>query len=206
MRLVRLLFAATLIALPARADPPPIGALIAAISLDWNGDGSLDAATLTRAAEGMADLTLYRGGGLYGLDPVLSLPGVIFAGPMAGQAPGFAEGTGTGFAILTEQTGIGRTPWFRRVTVAYRDGGFLVAGFTYDFYDRLDLGHFGTCDVNLLTGDYELRVSRGDRQEDGTYGEGSAVEELITGRTDPAAFPLTGYTQDYWPEICDALF
>lgn len=206
MRRLALLLFAALLAYPVHAEPLPPGSLIAAISLDWNGDVVLDAATLTRAGDGMADLTLYRGGGIHGLDPILTLRGAVFAGPMAGQAPAFEARTPTSFGIATQQIGVGRLPWHQRVTIAYRDGDFLVAGYTYTFYDRLDLGHHGVCDVNLLTGDYEIRISRSDTQPDGTAIEDSATEETFTGRTGRTAFPLADLREGFAPTICDELF
>lgn len=184
------------LATPALADPPGPGALVAAISGDWNGDGALDAVTLTRADGGMADLTVYRGGGVYGLEPVLTLPAVVFAGPMAGQAPGFAPRSASSFVLQSEQTGIGRTPWSAGLTIAWRGGGFVVAGYDYSFYDRLDLSHYGSCSVNLLTSRYELTLGPGDE----------AAEILRAGVTEAASFPLASLTEGYMPPTCMDLF
>ncbi|MCC0074979.1 MAG: hypothetical protein H6898_00140 [Rhodobacter sp.] len=188
--------ATSALATPALADPPGPGALIAAISGDWNGDDMLDAVTLTRAEDGMADLTVYRGGGIYGLDPVLTLPAVVFAGPMAGQAPSFAPRSDSSFVLQTEQIGIGRTPWSAGLTIAWRDGGFVVAGYDYSFYDRLDLSHYGGCSVNLLTSRYELTLGPGD----------DAAEIHREGTTEAASFPLASLTESYAPPICMDLF
>jgi len=196
MRVRFLTLALAALATPALADPPGPGTLIAAISGDWNGDDVLDAVTLTRAADGMADLTVYRGGGIYGLDPVLTLPAVVFAGPMAGQAPGFAPRSDSSFVLQTEQTGVGRTPWTAGLTIAWRDGGFVVAGYDYSFYDRLDLSHYGGCSVNLLTSRYELTLGAGE----------DAAEIHRTGTTEAASFPLASLTEGYMPPICMDLF
>lgn len=193
-----------LAALPARADEAP-GRLIAALSGDWDGDQMTDAVTLVQAADGLADLVVHHGT-FRGLEPVLTLPAVIFAGPMAGQAPGLEAASATSFRITTEQTGIGRTPWQAALTVAWRRGAFVVAGYTYSFFDRLDLGHYGSCDVNLLTGDYTITLSPGDQQPDGTMIEGSAVETHSAGHTDEAAFPLAGLTEGWQARACDVLF
>lgn len=183
------------LATPALADPPGPGTLIAAISGDWNGDDMLDAVTLTRAGDGMADLTVYRGG-VYGLEPVLTLPAVVFAGPMAGQAPAFAPRSASSFVLHTEQTGIGRTPWAAGLTIAWRGGGFVVAGYDYSFYDRLDPSHYGSCSVNLLTGRYDLTLSPGE----------DAADIHRAGTTEAASFPLASLTEGYMPAICSDLF
>lgn len=193
-----------LAALPARADEAP-GRLIAVLSGDWDGDEMADAVTLVQAEDGMADLVVYHGT-FRGLEKALTLPSVIFAGPMAGQAPGLEAASATSFRITTEQTGIGRTPWQAALSVAWRDGGFVVAGYTYGFYDRLDLGHYGSCDVNLLTGGYEITLSPGDEQPDGSMVEGSAVEQHRSGHTDESAFPLAALREGWQAAVCDDLF
>lgn len=82
---MRALVPLLLIATPAFADGPP--PLIAALSGDWDGDGTLDAVVLVPGIDGDADLVVYDNDGSSGLTPGLTLPGVVFAGPMAGQAP-----------------------------------------------------------------------------------------------------------------------
>lgn len=191
--------------LPALADETAPGRLIAVLSGDWDGDEMADAITLVQAEDGMADLVVHRGT-FRGLEPVLTLPAVIFAGPMAGQAPGLEAASASSFRITTEQTGIGRTPWHAALTVAWREGGFVVAGYTYAFYDRLDLGHYGSCDVNLLTGDYEIALSPGDEQPDGSMVEGSAVEVRQTGRGPRASFALAELREGYAAPACARVF
>lgn len=191
--------------LPALADEaaPRLGA---ALSGDWNGDEIPDAVLLYLHADGMADLVVMQGDGVTGLQPALSLPQVIWAGTMAGMIPGLEAVSATSFLITSEQTGIGRTPWTAALTVAWRDGGFVVAGYTYSFYDRMDLGHYGSCDVNLLTGGYEITLSPGDVQPDGSMVEGSAVETHRTGRGPRASFPLAELREEYFAPACSDLF
>jgi hypothetical protein len=38
------------------------------------------------------------------------------------------------------------------LTLAYRNTDFVVAGFTYSYYDTLDPNVTGDCDLNVLTG------------------------------------------------------
>lgn len=184
------------LALPAAADGWPDGAPVAALSGDWNGDGLPDLAVLSEGADtALADLTIYHGGGRR-LSPVLSVPGAAFSGPMHGQAPGLTARTATSFVIASEQIAVGRSPWTQDVTVAFRDGAYVVAGFTHGFYDRLDPERGGNCDVNLLTGGWEAGYRPGDGQP----------ERNAAGRDGPRAFPLAEFTADYRPEPCRALF
>lgn len=186
--------------LPAQADPLTLtdGARqpIAAISGDWNGDEALDAALLYPGADGLADLVVMLNDQVTGLQPLLTLPGVVFAGPMAGQAPAFEPRSETSFALRSEQTGVGRTPWYQWLTLAWRDGGFVVAGYDYSFYDRLDLSHYGECSVNLLTGAYTLTLGPGE----------DAAEIRREGRTEERGFPLADLREGWQSRACDDLF
>lgn len=192
---MRLLHALVLtLASPALAEGPP--PLIAALSGDWDGDGAPDALVLVPGIEGDANLIVYDNDGDSGLTPVLVLEGVVFAGPMAGQAPSLAPHGEAGFVLASEQTAVGRTPWSQRLTVLWRDGGFVVAGYDYGFYDRLDLSHYGECSVNLLTRRYTL-----------THGPGDEAPEVIReGATEAAAFPLAELRTGWMAPPCGTLF
>ncbi len=45
-----------------------------------------------------------------------------------------------------------RDRWSRKYTIAYRDGQYVLAGFTLDYNDTLDGRNDQVCDYNLLTG------------------------------------------------------
>lgn len=183
-----------LLATPALANGPP--ALFAALSGDWNGDGSTDAVVLVSGIDGDADLVVYDNDGYSGLTPVLVLPGVVFAGPMAGQAPQLTAHSDTSFVLSSEQSAVGRTPWTQRITIIWRDGGFVVAGYDYGFYDRLDLSHFGECSVNLLTSQFTLYLGPGDE----------APEIHREGTTEASSFPLASLTAGFMATPCGDLF
>ena len=192
---MRLLSALALIlAAPALAEAPP--PLIAALSGDWDGNEAQEAVVLVPGIDGDADLIVYDNDGYSGLTPVLVLEGVVFAGPMAGQAPSLAPRGERGFVLTSEQTAVGRTPWSQAVTVLWRDGGFVVAGYDYSFYDRLDLSHYGSCSVNLLTRRYTL-----------THGPGDEAPEVIReGMTEAAAFPLAELRAGWMAAPCGDLY
>jgi hypothetical protein len=177
-----------LFALPAAAQPWPAGTLIAALSGDWNGDGEAELAVLLQGGDG-ADLVLHAPQEMR-LVPVLTVPDVAFVGPMFGQTPSLAARSDTSFVIASEQTGIGRSPWNQQVTVAWRGGDWVVAGFTHTFYDRIDPDRNGRCDLNLLSGGWEREV--GGQRQSGTDG--------------PRAFPLAGLAQDWMPDVCRPIF
>lgn len=175
----------TLVALPAGALPPQ--GLIAALSGDWNGDDMPDLVSLWADEDG-ATLVLHHGG-FAGLEPALTVPMAAYSGGLAGQVPSLSARSDTAFVLHQEQTAIGRTPWLQDLTIAWRPalGGWVVAGYTYVSYDRLDPDAGLTCDANLLTGAFEREVN-------------GSVE---TGRNLPAPLPLAALTQDWRPPACD---
>lgn len=59
--------------------------------------------------------------------------------------------------VNSENIAIGRHRWQQTLTIVRRGGRFVVAGYTYSFYDTLAVDAngevlTGECDVNLLTG------------------------------------------------------
>ncbi|MBN9670911.1 hypothetical protein [Roseibium aggregatum] len=78
--------------------------------------------------------------------------GLVWRGAMYGTEP-WMEATEHGsLKIHSENSAIGRNRWEQVLTIAYRKNQFLVAGYTYSYYDTLDPNGAGQCDVNLLTG------------------------------------------------------
>ncbi len=184
------------LASPALADDPFDGAMIAALSGDWTQDDVPDAAFLVRKERGTSDLVIMTGDSVDGLVPNSIAAEAVFAGPMAGQTPSLLARSDTSFIISSEQIGIGRSPWTRQVTIAYRDGAFVVAGFTHQFYDRIDPSRQGICDVNLLSGEYEVEWGPGDEQP----------RKTLTGSDGPRAFPVSQLSEDTFPTPCRALY
>lgn len=196
IRLCAATAAFTLLACAATAQNQTPLPPIAGLSGDWNGDEMADLALLVPGgsdAEPGVDLVLYLGDG-QGLQQVLRVQDVVFGGPMWGQTPGLQARSATSFSILSEQTAMGRSPWSQAVTVAWRNGAFVVAGFTHSSYDRIE-NTAARCDVNLLTGGWEVELTPAD--------DGPA--RIQTGRDGPRAFALTDLSETYWPEVCARL-
>lgn len=59
---------------------------------------------------------------------------------------------GGSLLIKQQNQGIGRHRFERTLTVAYRGEKYVVAGFTYSYWDTLDPEASGSCDYNLLNG------------------------------------------------------
>lgn len=95
--------------------------------------------------------------------PLLVARNIVFNGAMWGMAPSLAEADNGSLLLNSEQSGIGRFPWFETLTLAWRDGAFVVAGFSYSTYDRALGGHM-SCDVDLLTGGYTVDATGYDSE------------------------------------------
>jgi len=124
--------------------------------------------------------------------PLLIARAIVFNGPMWGMAPD-VEQAGSGSLLLRSgQIGIGNVPWSQTLTLAWRDGGFIVAGYTWSAYDRTTTDT-AECDVNLVTGDYTISATR-----DG------APRLDRSGRIAPMARPAAAWAIDApAPEPCD---
>lgn len=139
-------------------NPVLVDQIIDAAVGDWNGDGLKDLAILADP-DPDADIGLY----IYLRDPdsqmlkqAVAVPdrfwGRTHSGGMAGQETAItALGNGS-IAIDTQNASIGRARWQSRISVAFRNGRFLVAGYTRNEYDTLQQDKPLECDLNLLSG------------------------------------------------------
>jgi hypothetical protein len=177
---------AVTIPLSAAADPWPEGTLIAALTGTWPGDGGRHLVTLVAGAEPDGVDLVIHAPGPRGLETSLRVQNAVWGGPMYGQTPGLEPRSDTSFVITSENTAIGRGAWSAGVTVAWRGGEWVVAGFTWSFFDRVDPDALGRCDVNLLAGTWE--------REDGAT--------RTSGRDGPRAFPLAALDAAFLPEVC----
>jgi len=121
---------------------------------------------------------------------------IVFNGALWGMSPWVEERQGEGFVVQSEQIGMGRHPWMQSLTVVWRSGRFVVSGYTFSSYDRIQNDSY-SCDINLRTGDYVSEVALFDTETE---------EEDITRRegTGPVMdIALTDWaTQWNEPEVC----
>lgn len=133
-------------------------AVVSVITGDWNDDGNEDAAIISAPGDGGTD---------YGVSVYLKdrpdgrlrqaferLEFLWGADTIAGQEPALQVVPNGSFMIITKNDSIGRNRWRQKLTIAYRDSAFFVAGFTYEHFDTLNLKERGpdTCDLNLFSG------------------------------------------------------
>jgi hypothetical protein len=143
---------------PAYSGPEPKPqAIISALSTDINGDASMDRVMLTQEEDGDATLWVYLGkdapdGGLAFHPPIVA-KSIVFAGPAFGQWPTLEMNrNGTSLLVRSQNESIGRNAWNQTLTITWRNNQLVVAGLTYAFRDKLELGKTGGCDVNYLSG------------------------------------------------------
>lgn len=73
-------------------------------------------------------------------------------GGLSGTESTLEVSKGNSLQIHQQNLTVGRGRWQRILTVNYRDGGYVISGFTYNFYDTLLQEPEQNCDYNLLTG------------------------------------------------------
>lgn len=128
----------------------PAGAIAGAVTSPVDGDINRFRVILVETEEG-ADLYVFTDAG-EGWKQVAHAKDMVWRGGMYGQEP-WMEATEHGsLKIYSENSAVGRNRWEQVLTIAYRNGVFRVAGYTYSYYDTLDPDANGQCDVNLLTG------------------------------------------------------
>lgn len=136
-----------------QADVFAVNLIWDVIHADWNEDGRFDKALLTINPEDSSQVDLY----LYTSDDddlrlSVYVPDIVWRGEMFGTQPALEMNARGSLLIHAQNDAIGRNRWRETITVAYRDGAFVVAGYTYSSRDTLDLDSTMSCDVNLLTG------------------------------------------------------
>ena len=146
-----------LISLSSYADTNPSvkpSDVVSVVTLDMNGDGSMDRAVLVNNPdETSVDLLIYLGeDAAHKMKLALNKPEIAWTGAMWGQLPSLESNNKDSLLIKSENSAIGRDRWSQKLTVAYRNNEFVLAGYTYDSYDTLDPKAGKSCDVNLLTG------------------------------------------------------
>ncbi|GAC1042534.1 hypothetical protein thsrh120_25380 [Rhizobium sp. No.120] len=144
------------------------GRIVDAAIGDWNKDGKPDLAILVappadKPAETSISIYIYLRDNEHSLlQLTASGPDKIWgrAGPdIYGQEPSIAALPNGSIAITSQNDSVGRDRWHQTLTLAYRNNGFVVAGYTYDARDTLEPDNSQSCDYNVLTG----KVTKGGK-------------------------------------------
>ncbi|MGF6252980.1 hypothetical protein [Ensifer sp. LBL] len=149
----------SLLLLPAvasAADAIDPARIVSAATGDWDKDGSSDLALIVRPAEGSDEdngVLLYLTGDNGALALKSAIPNKVWGQfELVGQAPSIEALPSGSLLITSHNDAIGRDRWEQKLTVAYRNFDFVVAGYTYSSYDTLDPDNTAQCDLNVLTG------------------------------------------------------
>jgi hypothetical protein len=145
-------FAAAPMAARAQDEPP------FEITLDMNNDGQIDRAMITtNPDDGSADLSLYLAAGEGKLDPARK-PDFVKKALTEDRVLALEE-KGKGSLVVTSCFGCGANKsWEATLTIVWRDGKFLVAGYSRDWDWNVQKADgtvettLGGCDINFLTG------------------------------------------------------
>ena len=156
------------------------------VSLDLDGDGKPDRAMLTFNAEGGADLAIYLGHGDGALDPTRKP--TISKKDIAGDTAVTLESKGGKSLLLTSSCGGCSDSYVTTLTITYRRGSLVVAGYNYALDTREAAGE---CEINFLMGK-------------GVFSKG------INGRARPlkgsfAPVRLADWSEKHEPRVCKAM-
>lgn len=186
--------AAALLASPVLAAPPVPGAppavppakVVSATSGAWTDDGTLGRAVLIDDPDNSSvDLVIYSGN----VSNADSMKLAAFAhdiassGNMSGNTAELRQTQKGALQVYSENTAVGRDKWERTMTLAFRNGRFVVAGVTMTSYDDLKPNSGVSCDLNYLSGlgkmgRKKLKISSG-------------------------GIPVEKWTEDMIPTACD---
>ncbi len=138
--------------------------VLSVVTTDWTDDGGMDRAVLYMDDSNDAALAIYVGDG-HRFDLRARHPDIAWFGAMWGTLPSLGLSEAGSLLVHSGNEEIGRNRWSETLTIAYRGGAFVIAGYTYRWYDTLDPENNGLCDVNFLSGRGE--ITRGEAAPSG---------------------------------------
>lgn len=143
-------------AIPAPSGPPATVApqkIIAAVTGSFANDGTMNRAVLIADPDNdSADLVIYAADDSQAFKPAGFAHDIAYVGAMFGTMPELRITKSGALSVYSENTGVGRDKWEQTLTLAYRNGQYVVAGFTLNAWDGLDPNGGVSCDINYLSG------------------------------------------------------
>lgn len=157
-----LLLASTLFgfsAVPILAQTASYDRISAAATGDWNQDGVSDLALLVWPDNEDEDkgihIFLYSSEANKLVSHTIAPNKVWGDYQMAGRQPSISAAANGSIIVTSHNDSVGRDRWEQKLTLAFRNFDFVVAGYTYNSYDTLDPDNVTNCDFNVLTGKAE---------------------------------------------------
>ncbi|MER8485206.1 hypothetical protein [Mesorhizobium sp. M1322] len=147
----------------ALAEPIETQKIITALTGDWNGDGGTDLVMIveTEPSDPMDVHFFLRDREHNFLRPAGTVRGQILGEWNGYDRPGYEasdtepELTGLpngSIKLYLPAMPVGSKRTNQTLTLAYRDGAFIVAGFAYNYHDYFEDNVASDCDYNVLTG------------------------------------------------------
>lgn len=128
--------------------------------------------------------------------PLLVARSFSFNGGMWGMSPSLQDVGNRQINVQSEQSGIGRHPWFQDLAIGWQEDGFVLLSYSYSSYDRLSASSF-TCEVDYTTGQFRTEIAINDPETE------VETTEADSGDTDPDPIPLTQWHAFApMPELC----
>ncbi len=141
---------------------PQLDKVVASLNVDLDGDHYVDTAILAKPEkQAQEDLDLWIK--LSSDNQYYKVEGLVIDmnGGMAGQGTELKTNSAGSLQVYSYNEAIGRSRWEETTTFAYRGGKVVLAGYTHNMRDTLDLS-FLQCDINLLTRRGVVQSDRGD--------------------------------------------
>ncbi len=141
---------------------PQLDKVVASLNIDLDGDQYVDTALLaTPEKQAQEDLDLWIK--LSSDNKYYKVEGLVINmnGGMAGQGTELKTNAAGSLQVYSYNEAIGRSRWEETTTFAYRGGKVVLAGYTHNVRDTLDLSYL-QCDINLLTRRGVVQSDRGD--------------------------------------------
>ncbi len=95
--------------------------------------------------------------------------GVAWSGGFHGSLPELEVGPEPSVLVHSMNDAYGRQRWYQTLTIAFRNGDWRVIGLGYAWRDSLDLGAWGSCDLDLLSGRGVVSTPEGEREIDAPF-------------------------------------
>lgn len=155
------------------------GSILDVVKGDWNSDGNEDFAVLTASSlRGVgsvtANLSIYERYPEAEVQHVVTVENFLLAWGYSHLVKSSDTSFRVGYGNIN-----GRGNWRNELTIAYRNGTYVVGGYTSDVADGMKPENAFFCDVNLLIGNFDI-----------IEGENTQIENKKTGQSQPAWFPL----------------
>jgi hypothetical protein len=128
--------------------------VLSVVTADWNSDGSFDRAILieSETEPDQSNLLIYLSESSGIMKLAIHKKDIAWRGALWGTQPTLETNEAQSLAVISANDAIGRHRWHQKLTVAYRNKTFVVAGYTYSERDTLAPDNESSCDVNFLAG------------------------------------------------------